>query len=164
MSGLKEVFIEQLQDAYAAENQILEALPKMVRAASSEDLSEAFKHHLEETRGQVDRLDAIFSQLDEIPDKRKTCKGMKGLLEEGEEAIEKHGKNVSRDALLIAGAQKVEHYEIATYGTLRAWAEDLDLTDAVELLDATLEEEAAANEKLTSIAESGVNEEATARA
>jgi ferritin-like metal-binding protein YciE len=163
MAGLKEVFLEQLKDVYAAETQILEALPRMVRAASDADLSDAFQKHLEETRGQVERLDTIFSQLDEKPDLRKTCKGMKGLLEEGEEAIEKHGKNVSRDALLIAGAQKVEHYEIATYGTLRAWAEDLELDEAVTLLEETLEEESAANEKLTAIAESGVNEEATAR-
>jgi ferritin-like metal-binding protein YciE len=169
MGGLKEMFIEQLGDAYSAESQILEALPKLVSAAKDPELKEAFQKHLEETRGHVERLDRIFEDLGEKPDLRKTCKGMKGLLDEGEEAIEKHTKSSARDALLIGGAQKVEHYEIALYGTLRAWAEELELDDEAELLDETLDEEANADEKLTAIAEgglveSGVNEEATANA
>jgi ferritin-like metal-binding protein YciE len=167
MATLKEMFIEQLTDAYAAENQIIEALPKLARAAKDEELKQAFQHHLEETRGHVERLDRIFSDLGESPDKRKTCKGMKGLLEEGDEAIEEHSGSPSRDALLIGGAQKVEHYEIALYGTLRAWAEELELDGIAELLDENLDEEISADEKLTSIAEgglveSGINEEATA--
>lgn len=165
MATLREQFIEQLKDIYDAEKQILETLPKLVEAASDEDLKTTFSDHLQQTHGHVERLERIFSDLGESSF-RKLCKGMKGLIEEGKEALE-GSSGATRDASLIAAAQKVEHYEIATYGTLRSWAEELELDEAAELLDQTLDEEANADEKLTSIAEgglieSGVNEEATA--
>jgi len=168
MATLKKLFVDQLKDIYDAEHQIVEALPKLVKAASSDELKEAFSEHLEQTRNQIERLESVFSECGEAP-ARKTCKGMKGLLEEGEEAIKDESAGAVKDALLIGGAQKVEHYEIAEYGTLRAWAEELGLEDAVDLLGETLDEESDADERLTSIAEGGlleegVNEEATAGA
>ncbi|HUP00773.1 MAG TPA: ferritin-like domain-containing protein [Gemmatimonadota bacterium] len=149
-----DLFVDQLKDIYNAEKQITEALPKMVEAANDEKLREALEHHLEETHGQIDRLDRIFEELG-VPAQGKTCKAMQGLIQEGEEALEKTGGPLG-DVLLIAGAQRVEHYEIAAYGTARAWAEELGLDDAADLLDETLDEESAANEKLTSIAEGGL--------
>lgn len=167
MPNLHDAFIEQLKDLYNAENQITEALPKMIDAASDSELREAFEHHLEETRGQIERLDRIFTDLEASPGGKK-CKGMEGLLEEGEEAIREHSAGPARDALLIAGAQRVEHYEIAGYGTAVAWAEEMGHDDIADLLDETLDEESSADEKLNSIAEggfleSGVNEAAEAR-
>ncbi len=163
MTALNELFVEQLKDLYDAENRITEALPKLVKAADSRELSQAFEDHLEETRGHVSRLEEVFSIVGQEP-ARKACKGIQGILKEGEEALDKPG-GPARDALLIAGAQRVEHYEIAGYGTARAWADELGLDDAVDLLDETLDEESAADEKLTKIAaggilESGINEEA----
>ena len=165
MATLRERFIDQLKDTYDAEKQVLEALPKLVAAASDEDLKATFSDHLQQTHGHVERLERIFSDLGES-NFRKSCKGMKGLIEEGKEALE-GPSSATRDAALIAAAQKVEHYEIAAYGTLRSWAEELELDEAAELLEETLDEEASADEKLTSIAEgglieTGVNEEATA--
>lgn len=168
MPKFHDAFVDQLKDLYSAEKQIVEALPRMADAASNEELRQAFQHHLEETRGQVERLERIFDDLGVSPGGKK-CKGMEGLLQEGEEVIREHSAGPTRDALLISGAQRVEHYEIAGYGTVAAWAEELELDDAADLLEETLDEEADANEKLNSIAmggllESGVNEKATARA
>jgi len=166
-SSMQELFLDQLRDLYNAEKQITVALPKIAKAATDEKLREAFEGHLEETHGHVERLERIFQDLGE-PSTGKKCKGMEGLLEEGSEALEGDLSGVLRDALLIAAAQRVEHYEIAGYGTVKAWAEELGFDDAAELLDETLDEEAAADEKLTSIAEGGlvregVNEGAAAK-
>ena len=156
---LHELFIDELADVYNAEQQLLKALPKMAKAANSTELQEAFESHLEETQEHVSRLEQIFKGLGETL-KRKKCKAMEGLLEEGEEIMEEFGDSNALDAALIAAAQKVEHYEIATYGTLRTWAELMDHQDAVELLEETLEEEKAADEKLTGIAENAANAKA----
>ena len=166
MSTFKELLVEQLSDIYDAEMQITDALPKLVSAASDEDLKEAFSHHLAETRRQIERLEQVFAELEASPS-GKRCKAMQGLLEEGEEAIQKSVTGNLKDALLIAGAQRVEHYEISAYGTAIAWAKQLDLDDVADLLDESLDEESDADEKLTSIAEgglleAGVNEEAVA--
>jgi ferritin-like metal-binding protein YciE len=167
MSTFRELLVEQLSDIHNAETQITQALPKMIDAASDPDLKRAFTHHLEETRAQIQRLEQAFGELGESPS-AKACQGMKGLLKEGEEALEHPVAGPLRDALLIAGAQRIEHYEISAYGTAIAWAKQLDLEDVADLLDETLDEESAADEKLTSIAEgglleAGVNEEAVSR-
>ena len=153
---LQELFIDELADVYSAEQQLLKALPKMAKAANSTELQEAFESHLEETQEHVSRLEQIFKSLGETL-KRKKCKAMEGLVEEGEEIMEEFEDSAALDAALIAAAQKVEHYEIASYGTLRTWAELLDHQDAVSLLEETLEEEKAADEKLTGVAESVAN-------
>lgn len=159
-----ELFLDELRDLYSAEKQVTKALPKMVRATSSPELEQALESHLEETHGQIDRLERIFEGLGESP-KGKKCKGMEGLIEESDETMQEIPEGARRDARIIAGAQRVEHYEISGYGTARAWAEEMGHTDAVELLTETLDEEAAADEKLTKIAMGGVlgegvNEEA----
>ena len=166
MSMFRELLVEQLSDIHNAETQITQALPKMLEAASDPDLKKAFSHHLEETRAQIQRLEEAFGELGASPS-GKVCQGMKGLLKEGEEALEKPLAGPLKDALLIAGAQRVEHYEISAYGTAIAWAKQLDLDEVADLLDESLDEESNADEKLTSIAEgglleSGVNEEAVA--
>jgi len=161
LDSLETLFIEELRDIYSAENQLLKALPKMAKRAKSEELKEAFEDHLEQTKEHVERLDEIFGTLDKSP-KGKTCKAMKGLIEEGSEVLEEEGEDSVIDAGIIAAAQKVEHYEIASYGTVRTWAEMLDQSDAVELLQMTLDEEGEADHKLTEIAESTINTEATA--
>jgi ferritin-like metal-binding protein YciE len=148
MSNLRETFIDGLSDIYDAENQLLKALPKMSQAAQNESLKAGFDTHLKETKGHVQRLEQIFEQLNEKA-KKKTCKAMKGLIEEGEEVI----KEEKGDATLIAAAQKVEHYEIAAYGSLMAWAEVLGEDEGVQLLEQTLEEEKATDEKLNGVAE-----------
>jgi ferritin-like metal-binding protein YciE len=154
MSALRETFLNELADLYDAERQILKALPKMAKAASEEELKEAFQSHLEETQRHVERLEQVFD-IFEQPAKGKKCKAMHGLVEEADELIrEKEG-----DAALICAAQKVEHYEIASYGSLCAWARVLEEEQAAELLEETLDEEKAADEKLTSIAETAVNPE-----
>lgn len=158
IESVEDLFLDELKDLYSAEKQITKALPKMVKAASTPELSQAFSSHLEETKGHVERLEKIFEMLG----KRgtgKTCEGMKGVLEEGSEAISEIGKGKVRDAAMIGAAQRVEHYEMAGYGTVRSLAELLGKDDMVELLEETLEEEKAADEKLTEISES-VNEEA----
>ena len=154
MNTLRETFIEQLGDIYDAEKQLTKALPKMAKAAGNEDLKDGFEKHLEETENHINRLNQVFEAIGEKA-KGKTCKAMKGLIEEGEELI----KEEAGDAALIAAAQKVEHYEIATYGSLKSWAEHLGEDDAVELLERTLEEEKATDEKLTQVAEEAVNEQ-----
>jgi ferritin-like metal-binding protein YciE len=154
-----ELFLEELSDVYSAEQQITKALPKMAKAAESEELRQAFEQHLQETEGQISRLDQVFASLGESK-KRKTCKGMEGLIEEGSEMMEEQKGKPSVDAALIAAAQKVEHYEIATYGTLCAWAEHMGHTDALQLLKQTIEEEETTDERLTCLAESLANQRA----
>jgi ferritin-like metal-binding protein YciE len=150
--GLKELYIDELKDLYSAENQLVKALPKMAKAASSDELRQGFEKHLEQTRGHVQRLEKIFQALGESP-KGKTCKGMQGLIEEGSEATEEDYEGSVMDAALIGAAQRVEHYEIAGYGTVRSMAETLGEDDHVSLLEETLEEEKETDEKLTELAE-----------
>lgn len=159
-----ELFLDELRDIYNAEKQLTKALPKMVKAAASRELEEALASHLEETEGQVERLEQVFESLGETA-RGKKCVGMEGLIEEADEALKELPEGARRDAKIIAGAQRVEHYEISAYGTARAWAEEMGHSDAVRLLTDTLEEEAAADEKLNEIAMGGllgegVNEEA----
>ncbi|AUX91823.1 ferritin-like domain-containing protein [Mixta gaviniae] len=150
---LEDLFIHDLSDVYSAEKQISRALPKMARAASDEKLIEAFKTHLEETQGQIERLDQLVEATPEVRIKRMKCHAMEGLVEEAQELIDSVEKGIVRDAGLIGAAQKVEHYEIATYGTLRAMAIKLGYKEAARLLEETLNEEKATDEKLTLIAE-----------
>ncbi|HKF26312.1 MAG TPA: ferritin-like domain-containing protein, partial [Candidatus Acidoferrum sp.] len=149
-NSLQELYVEQLRDLYSAENQLVKALPKMAKAAQSPTLRQGFEHHLDQTKGHVDRLEQIFSVLDESPKGRK-CAGMEGLVEEGEEVIKEQSSSDALDAGLIASAQRVEHYEIAAYGTVRSFAELLGENDAVDLLQQTLDEEKATDEKLTEL-------------
>ena len=159
LDSLKTLYVEELRDLYNAENQLLKALPKMAKKASTPELKRAFEQHLEETRTHVDRLDQIFDRLGKKPT-GKTCHGMKGLIEEGSEIMSEDATPAVRDAGIISAAQKVEHYEIAGYGTVRTFASLLGEDEAEDLLQETLDEEGAADEKLTEIAESMVNEEA----
>jgi len=156
---IEDLFIHELSDIYSAEKQLTKALPRLARAASAPELKEAFESHLEETLGQVERIDQIVELLD-IRLKRIKCAAMEGLVEEGKEVIDGVEEGPLRDAALIGGAQKVEHYEIASYGTISAIARQLGYTDAVPLLQATLAEEKAADEKLTLLAESAGNQKA----
>ena len=156
---LHDAFLDELRDAYDAEKQVLKALPKMARAASSPDLRSALETHLEETRGQVTRLEQVFGTLDEKA-RGKHCDGVAGIIEEGKKVMEEDFDDTTMDACLIAAAQRVEHYEMAAYGTLVAWAEAMGHDEAATLLRQTLDEEKAADEKLTEVAESGVNQEA----
>jgi ferritin-like metal-binding protein YciE len=156
---IEDLFIHELSDIYSAEKQLTKALPKLARAASNPDLKAAFESHLEETVGQVERIDQIVELLD-IRLKRIKCAAMEGLVEEGNEVIDEVEEGPLRDAALIGGAQKVEHYEIASYGTISAIAKQLGYTDAIPLLQATLKEEKAADEKLTLLAESAGNQKA----
>ncbi len=159
METLKQLYIEELRDLYSAESQIVKALPKMVGAATSTKLKEAFKSHLQETEEQVQRLEQIFAALGESP-RGETCEGMKGLLKEGAEFMEENAEPEVMDAGLISAAQRVEHYEMAGYGTVRTYAELLGDENAVELLEDTLKEEKAADSKLSKIA-IDINVEAT---
>ena len=159
LDNLRKLYIEELRDLYSAENQLLKALPKMAKGASSDELRQAFENHLQETEGHVERLETIFEDLDESP-KGKTCHAMKGLVEEGSEILEEEGEESVLDAGIIAAAQKVEHYEIASYGTVRTFAELLGEKNAAKLLQQTLDEEGAADEKLNELAEGIVNPEA----
>jgi len=159
VQSLKELFLEDLKDLYNAENQILKALPKMVKNASSPELRRAFEQHLKQTETHVQRLERVFATLDEKA-KGKTCKGMQGLIEEGKEITGDDVEEHVLDAALIAAAQKVEHYEMAAYGTLRTWAETIGNQQAAKLLQQTLDEEEATDEKLTQLAEQLVNVEA----
>jgi len=155
LQQLNDLFAEQVADLHSAETQLVEALPKMAAAATNTELRQAFQHHLEETRDHVRRLDDIIGQLGgAVPTEQ--CKGMQGLIAEGEEIIEAQGDPTVRDAGLIAAAQRVEHYEIAAYGTARTLAGELDLGDAKDLLDQTLDEEANADKLLTKIATGGM--------
>lgn len=151
MDTLKEMYIQELKDLYSAETQITKALPKMASAATSPRLKEAFQSHLQETEAQIQRLEQIFAKLGESP-KGKTCEGMKGLLKEGAELMKEDADPDVMDAGLISAAQRVEHYEMAGYGTVRTYAELLREQAAVELLEETLKEEKAADSKLSKIA------------
>ena len=157
--GLRELYIDELKDLYNAESQLLKALPKMAKAASSGELRQGFEEHLEQTKGQVQRLEQIFQKLGESP-KGKKCRGMEGLIEEGSEVMEQDFDGAVKDAALIGAAQRVEHYEIAGYGTVRSIAETLGEDDHVSLLEETLEEEKETDEKLTQLAEQ-INKEAS---
>lgn len=157
--SMQDLFNEELEDLYDAEKQIVKALPKVAEAVASEDLRNALEEHLEQTKQHVTRLEQVFQSVGREA-KAKKCEGMKGLLEEGENVISELDQSPVRDAALIAAAQKVEHYEISGYGTLRTFAQLLGHEDAVELLEETLEEEKEADEKLTDIAESEINIEA----
>jgi ferritin-like metal-binding protein YciE len=161
LDSLETLYVEELRDIYNAENQLLKALPKMAKAASSEELKQAFEDHLEQTREHIERLDEIFEKLDKKAT-GKTCKAMKGLIEEGTEIMEEEGEEVVLDAGIIAAAQKIEHYEMASYGTVRTWAEMLGEDDAADLLQQTLDEEGETDERLTELAEEIVNVEAAA--
>jgi ferritin-like metal-binding protein YciE len=156
---LRELFVDELCDIHNAEQQLIKALPKMAEAASSDELRTALESHLEETKEHVARLEQVFKGIDETI-KKKKCKAMEGLLKEGEEIMDEFEDSSALDAALIAAGQKVEHYEIATYGTLVTWAGLLDENEAAELLTQILEEEKAADETLTGIAESVANQEA----
>ena len=156
---LQELLVDELKDIYSAENQIIKALPKMAKAASSPELKRAFERHLEETKRQVERLDQIGEALD-IKMTGKKCKGMEGLLEEGKEIMTEDLEENALDAGLIGAAQKVEHYEIAAYGTVRAHANLLGLNKIARLLQQTLDEEGNTDKKLTQLAESIINVEA----
>jgi len=148
---LKEIYVEELKDLYSAENQLVKALPKMAKAATSEDLRAGFEEHLEQTKGHVQRLEDIFKTLGENP-KGKTCKGMQGLVTEGSEMIEEEGEGEGLDVGLISAAQRVEHYEIAGYGSVAAYADLLGEEEAASLLRMTLEEEKETDKKLTELA------------
>ena len=162
VDSLKSLLVEQVKDLYDAEKRLTKAIPKLAKASTNEELQTALQEHLDETETQVSRLEQVFELLDERP-KAKPCEGMKGLIEEGDEhAKEDYDDDDLRDAMIIGSAQRVEHYEIAGYGTAIAHARLLGLDDVVELLESTLEEEKAADVKLTEIAESVVNLEAAA--
>jgi ferritin-like metal-binding protein YciE len=155
MSELREMFLDELADIYDAEKQLLKALPKMAEAATDEELQAGFREHLKETEAQIERVKQVFEILGK-PAEGKSCKAMHGLIAEGEELI----KEDAGDAALICAAQKIEHYEIAAYGTLCSWARLLEEEDAEELLVTTLDEEKAVDQKLTEIAEDTINIEA----
>jgi ferritin-like metal-binding protein YciE len=159
LDTLEQLYISELRDLYSAENQLVKALPKMAKAASSDELRSAFEKHLEQTKQHVERLEQIFEQLDQSP-KGKTCRAMKGLIEEGSEILEEDGEDSVLDAGIIVAAQKVEHYEIAGYGSARTFANLLGQDEAAELLQSTLDEESDTNENLNQLAENIVNPEA----
>ena len=159
VESLQELLVEQLHDLYDAEQRLTKALPKMAKAATSPDLKAAFKKHLTETEVHVTRLEQAFNALEEKTSK-KTCKAMQGLIAEGDETIEEDAEPEVKDAALIAAAQRVEHYEIAAYGTVSAYAKLLEKRDVLKLLQATLAEEKATDEALTELAESTINVEA----
>jgi ferritin-like metal-binding protein YciE len=159
LDTLEKLYISELRDLYSAENQLLKALPKMAKGASSPKLKEAFQKHLEQTKGHVQRLEQLFERLNESPE-GKTCRAMKGLIKEGSEILKEEGEDSVLDAGIIVAAQKVEHYEIAGYGSVSTFAELLGKDEAAELLQSTLDEESETNEILTQLAESIVNPEA----
>ena len=159
LESLRDLLVEQLQDLYDAENRITKALPKMAKAATSPALKAAFEKHLAETEGQVRRLEQVFEALGEKA-KTKTCKAMQGLIAEGEETMSENAEPEVLDAALIASAQRVEHYEIAGYGTVRSYAKLLKQDAIVGLLEQTLQEEKATDEALTTLAETTINVEA----
>lgn len=159
--SLNDLFLEQIRDLYDAEQRITKALPKMMDAAHAPALKQAFKSHLQQTEGHISRLEQVFSQVG-ADKKRETCLAMKGIIEEGENMIAAEGDADVKDAALIAAAQRVEHYEMAGYGTARTFAETLGLNQAATLLEATLKEEKDTDSKLTKLAESGINREAAA--
>ncbi|MGA2351110.1 MAG: ferritin-like domain-containing protein [Terracidiphilus sp.] len=152
VSTMDGLLVAELKDLYSAENQITKALPKLIKAASSNELRSAFEHHLKETEGHVQRLEQVFEILGSSP-KGKTCNGMKGVLEEGSEMLDETAEGSVRDAALISAAQRVEHYEMAAYGTVRSYAETVGKPQISEILQKTLQEEKAADKKLTEVSE-----------
>ena len=160
---LHDAFIDELRDTYDAERQLTKALTKLAKAATNPKLRKAFETHLEETKGQIDRLEQVFESLDEKV-RGKHCDGMAGIVEEGKSIMEEDFDEVTMDACLIAAGQRAEHYEMAAYGTLVAWARAMGHDEAATLLQKTLDEEKAADEKLTQIAESGINQSAATAA
>lgn len=163
LQTLRDALIHELRDLHSAETQLVKALPKMAKAATHEELVEAFESHLEETKEHVERLDRIFEMLD-VSSRGEKCKAMEGLIAEGEKTIKEDAEESVHDALLIAAAQRVEHYEIAGYGTARTFAAQVGEKKIADLLQQTLDEESEADEKLTEIAESVVNAEAESAA
>ena len=159
--NLNDLFLDTLKDVYYAEKQILKALPKMAKAAHSDKLRAAFEKHHGETEDQVERLEQIFELMDK-PARAKTCEAIQGILDEGKMIMDEYKGSEALDAGMVAAAQAVEHYEISRYGTLKQWAQQLGMRDAVPLLDATLQEEKKTDESLTSLAEASVNLEAAA--
>jgi ferritin-like metal-binding protein YciE len=159
LNSLKKLYLEELRDLYSAETQLVKALPKMAKGATSDELKEAFESHLGQTKEHVERLTEIFGRLDQKPT-GKTCQAMKGLIEEGSEMLEQEGDESVIDAGLIGAAQRVEHYEIAAYGTVRSFANLLGEDDAAELLQQTLDEEGETDKQLSELAEGIVNEKA----
>jgi ferritin-like metal-binding protein YciE len=159
VKSVNDLELEELRDIYHAEKQLVKALPKMAKKAKSDKLRQAFEHHLDQTKGHVDRLEQVFEKLDTRP-RAKRCEAMEGLIEEAEELMEEIGTPEVLDAALIAAAQKVEHYEIASYGTLHALAEELGQNEVANLLKQTLNEEKEADQKLNQIALSDVNKTA----
>jgi ferritin-like metal-binding protein YciE len=153
---LNDLFHDTLKDIYFAEKQILKALPKMAKAATSDKLRAAFEKHHGETEGQIERLEKIFELIDK-PARGKTCDAIQGILDEGKEIMDEYKGTGALDAGMLAGAQAVEHYEISRYGTLKQWAQQLGMKDAVRLLDQTLQEEKKTDESLTTLAEAAVN-------
>lgn len=162
VKSMEDLFLEEIRDLYDAEKQIIKALPKMAKATTSEELRTAFNEHLEQTRGHVDRLERIFSELQQKPGGVK-CEGMQGLIGEGEELVSMTEAGMVRDAGLISAAQRVEHYEMAGYGSARTFAQLLGHDDAAELLEETLDEEKETDGRLTEIAEEMVNERAVSQ-
>ena len=161
LTTLRDAFVDEIKDLYDAEKQLIRALPKMAKAAGSSDLQSAIEAHLLETRGHVDRLGKVFELFDMKP-KGVHCAGIAGIIEEGAESLEEDAEEAVMDACIIASGQRAEHYEIAAYGTAVAWAEALDLTEVAGLLTETLDEEKAADRKLSDLAEAGINAAATA--
>jgi ferritin-like metal-binding protein YciE len=160
-NNLRDALVEEIRDLYNAEKQLTKALPKLAKASTSDELREAFESHLEETEGQITRLERVFELLDEKA-RGKHCAGIAGIIEEGSDMMQEEAEDSVMDAMLIAAGQRAEHYEIGAYGTVIAWAEALELTEVAQILGETLAEEKAADEKLSAIAESGINEAATA--
>ncbi|UCI10529.1 ferritin-like domain-containing protein [Mesorhizobium sp. B1-1-8] len=158
-NGLESLFLDGLKDLYYAEKKILKTLPKLAKAAQSEKVSAAFEKHLKETEGQVDRLEQVFEMLGK-PARGKTCPAIDGIIEEGSEILEEYKDEPALDAGLVGAAQAVEHYEIARYGTLIAWAEELSLKDALPLLRQTLKEESDTDEALNALGENDANRRA----
>ncbi len=159
MNNLNDLFVHFVRDMYYAEKQILKTLPKMAKKADSDQLGKAFEHHRAETEGQIENLEKVFELLDLKP-RGVTCEAIKGILEEGKEIMEEAGDNDTRDAGMIAAAQAVEHYEITRYGTMVAWAKRLGMADAAKLLQANLDQEYAADTKLSKLAEGSLNKQA----
>ena len=160
LTSLDELYVHLLKDLYSAENQLIKALPKLAKAAGASDLRTAFEGHLKETKNHAERIERIFSERGDGSPRGKKCAGMEGLIEEGKEIMQENMEEQVMDAGLIAAAQKVEHYEIASYGTARAWAQQMGYDRDADLLQKSLDEESTANEKLTQIAESHVNVQA----
>jgi ferritin-like metal-binding protein YciE len=163
ITNLRDAFLDEIRDIYHAEKQLLKALPKLAKAASSPELRQAFLTHRDETQGQIERLQEVFASIDEKV-RGKHCDGIAGIIEEGKAVMEEDFDEAAMDACLIASGQRAEHYEMAAYGTLVAWAKAMGHTDAADLLQQILDEEKAADEKLSELAESGINQEAASTA